>query len=113
MKLFVYGTLKEGYALNYVTQSKGFMMTGFWFPYVWEKKDSQYHIKGELYEVDKDDLRTANRIELGAGYNFKEIDKGIFGYIYPRKKDIKSLNVVTNSKDKYYEWRNFDDMPKV
>jgi gamma-glutamylcyclotransferase (GGCT)/AIG2-like uncharacterized protein YtfP len=124
MKLFVYGTLKEGYALNYVlskskkigdyiTQSKGFMMTGFWFPYVWEKKDSQYHIKGELYEVDKDDLRTANRIELGAGYNFKEIDKGIFGYIYPRKKDIKSLNVVTNSKDKYYEWRNFDDMPKM
>ena len=46
-------------------------------------------------------------------YNFKEIDKGIFGYIYPRKKDIKSLNVVTNSKDKYYEWRNFDDMPKM
>ena len=69
-------------------------MTGFWFPYVWEKKNSMYHIKGELYEVDKDDLYNANRIELNAGYDFKEIDKGIFGYIYPKKKDVISLNVI-------------------
>ena len=124
MKLFVYGTLKEGYALNYVlekskkigdyiTKRKGFMMTGFWFPYVWEKKNSMYGIKGELYEVDKDDLYNANRIELNAGYDFKEIDKGIFGFIYPKKKDVISLNVITNKKEKYYEWRNIDDMPKM
>tara|TARA_B100001059_G_scaffold156962_1_gene156510 strand:- start:20046 stop:20417 length:372 start_codon:yes stop_codon:yes gene_type:complete len=123
MKLFVYGTLKEGYALNYVlskskkigtyiTKRKGFMMTGFWFPLVWEKKDSQYKIKGELYEVNPDDLRNANRIELGAGYEFKEIDKGVFGYIYPKKKDLKSLNIITNKKEKYYEWREYDDFPK-
>lgn len=124
MKLFVYGTLKEGYALNYVlsksrkigtyiTKRKGLMMTGFWFPLVWEKKDSQYRIKGELYEVDPNDLRNANRIELGAGYEFKEIDKGIYGYIYPKKKDLKSLNIITNKKEKYYEWREYNDMPKV
>ena len=124
MKLFVYGTLKEGYALNYVlsksrkigtyiTKRKGLMMTGFWFPLVWEKKDSQYRIKGELYEVNADDLRNANRIELGAGYEFKEIDKGIYGYIYPKKKDLKSLNIITNKKEKYYEWREYNDMPTV
>ena len=121
MNLFVYGTLKEGYALNYVlskskkigsyiTKRKGFMMTGFWFPYIWEKEGSEYHIKGELYEVDKEDLRNANRIELSAGYQFKEIDKGVWRYVYPKKIDSKSLNIITNTKEKYYEWRNFDDM---
>ena len=107
MKLFVYGTLKEGYALNYVlskskkigdyiTKTKGFMMTGFWYPYIWRKEGSKYGIKGELYEV-----------------NNEEIDKGIFGYVYPNKIDRKSLNIITNTKEKYYEWRKFDDMPKV
>ena len=67
------------------------------------KENSEYKIKGELYEVNKEDLRTANRIELGAGYKFEEIDKGVFGYIYPKKKDIKSLNVITNRKDKAKE----------
>ena len=121
MKLFVYGTLKEGYALNYVlerskkignyiTKRKGFQMTGFWFPYIFEKKGSNYGIRGELYEVDSLDLRNANRIELGAGYEFKEIDKGVWGYVYPKPIDRKSLNVITNTKEKYYEWRNFKDM---
>lgn len=124
MKLFVYGTLKEGYALNYVlskskklgnyiTKKKGFQMTGFWFPYIWEKKNSNYSIRGELYEVNADDLRNANRIELGAGYEFKEIDKGIWGYVYPKPIDRKSLNIITNTKEKYYEWRNFNDMRQM
>lgn len=121
MKLFVYGTLKEGYALNhvlsnskklgeYITKKKGFMMTGFWFPYIFEKEGSNYSIKGELYEVDKDDLRNANRIELGAGYEFKEIDEDVWGYVYPKQIDSKSLNIITNKDKKYYEWRNFNDM---
>jgi len=124
MKLFVYGTLKEGYALSYVlskskklgtyiTKRKGFMMTGFWFPYVWEKRDSNYSIKGELYEVDQNDLRTANRIELSAGYELMEIDKDVWGYVYPKKKDRRSLNIIKNTKEKYYEWRNFNDMDKI
>jgi len=124
MKLFVYGTLKEGYALNYVlskskklgtyiTKRKGFMMTGFWFPYVWEKRDSNYSIKGELYEVDQNDLRTANRIELSAGYELMEIDKDVWGYVYPKKKDRRSLNIIKNTKEKYYEWRNFNDMDNI
>jgi len=124
MKLFVYGTLKEGYALSYVlskskklgtyiTKRKGFMMTGFWFPYVWEKRDSNYSIKGELYEVDQNDLRTANRIELSAGYELMEIDKDVWGYVYPKKKDRRSLNIIKNTKEKYYEWRNFNDMDNI
>lgn len=123
-KLFVYGTLKEGYALNhvlskskkignYITKQKGFEMTGFWFPYVFKSKSSDFKIKGELYEVNQDDFRTANRIELGAGYELKEIDKDIFAYIYPKKIDAKSLYVVTNKKEKYYEWRHTSDMPKM
>ena len=75
-----------------------------------EKEGSNYSIKGELYEVDKDDLRNANRIELGAGYEFKEIDKDVWGYVYPKKIDSKSLNIITNKDKKYYEWRNFNDM---
>tara|TARA_R100000458_G_C8277031_1_gene252465 strand:+ start:1105 stop:1542 length:438 start_codon:yes stop_codon:yes gene_type:complete len=120
VKLFVYGTLKEGFGLNhilskskkigtYITKRKGLMMTGFWFPYVWEKRNSQYHIKGELYEVDDEDFKKANQIELNAGYKLKEIDKGIFGYIYPKRVDIKSTMVNTNAKKKYYEWRHEED----
>ena len=94
---------------TYITKRKGLMMTGFWFPYVWEKRNSQYHIKGELYEVDDEDFKKANQIELNAGYKLKEIDKGIFGYIYPKRVDIKSTMVNTNAKKKYYEWRHEED----
>lgn len=117
-KLFVYGSLKKGGHLDYVlkkskflgeyvTQSKGFSMTGFWYPFVF-RKENEYSVKGELYEPHQDDFRLANRIELGAGYKLEEIDEGIFAYIYPKKTDVKSMNVVMNRKDKFYEWRKFD-----
>ena len=121
-KLFVYGTLKTGYGLNhvlsksklidrcYVTKRKGFEMTGFWFPYIFENKDSVFGVKGELYEVDQNDFRTANRIELGAGYKLKEIDKDILGYVYPNPIDTKSICVIKNEKDMTYEWRSTSDM---
>ena len=85
VKLFVYGTLKEGFGLNHILS------------------------KGELYEVDDEDFKKANQIELNAGYKLKEIDKGIFGYIYPKRVDIKSTMVNTNAKKKYYEWRHEED----
>lgn len=121
-KLFVYGTLKTGYGLNhvlsksklidrcYVTKRKGFEMTGFWFPYIFESNNSVFGVKGELYEVDQNDFRTANRIELGAGYKLKEIDKNIFGYVYPKPIDAKSICVIKNNKENYYEWRSTSDM---
>ena len=90
MKLFVYGTLKKGYGLHhvlsrslrigsYITKQKGFRMTGFWYPFIFKDKTSKFSIKGELYDVDQNDFITANRIELGAGYELKEIDKDIYG----------------------------------
>lgn len=117
-KLFVYGSLKKGGHLDYVlkkskfigeytTKSKGYSMTGFWYPFVF-KMENNYSIKGELYEPNEDDFRVANRIELGAGYELKEIDKDIVAYIYPKKKDVKSMNVIMNRKEKYYEWRKHD-----
>lgn len=121
-KLFVYGTLKTGYGLNhvlskskiidrsYITKRKGFEMTGFWFPYIYEKKSSLFGVKGELYEVDINDFRNANRIELGAGYKLKEIDKDIFGYVYPNPIDAKSICVIKNKEENYYEWRSTSDM---
>ncbi len=124
-KLFVYGTLKTGYGLNhvlskskiidrgYITKRKGFEMTGFWFPYIYENKDSVFGVKGELYEVDINDFRNGNRIELGAGYKLKEIDKDIFGYVYPNPIDTKSICVIKNTQDNYYEWRNTDDMQNL
>ncbi len=122
IKLFVYGTLKTGYGLNhvlsksklidrsYITKRKGFEMTGFWFPYIFESKDSVFKVKGELYEVTKEDFRNANRIELGAGYKLKEIDKDVFGYVYPNPIDAKSICVIKNEKDMTYEWRSTSDM---
>ena len=60
-------------------------MTGFWYPFIFRDKTSKFGIKGELYDVDQNDLRTANRIELGAGYKLEEIDKDVYGYVYPTK----------------------------
>lgn len=116
MKLFVYGLLKEGYSLNsvlskskkignYTTKCKGLVMSGFSYPFIWENKYSKYNIKGELYEVNKSDLQNANRIELGAGYNLKELDKDIFGYVYPEPIELNSSRVDVNDEEKYYEWR--------
>ena len=124
MKLFVYGTLKKGYGLHHVlsrrlrigsyfTKQKGVRMTGFWYPFIFKDKTSKFSIKGELYDVDQNDFITANRIELGAGYELKEIDKDIYGYVYPTKVDDLSISVIKNKKDNYYEWRSTSDMPKV
>tara|TARA_E500000318_G_scaffold110262_2_gene125227 strand:- start:620 stop:1003 length:384 start_codon:yes stop_codon:yes gene_type:complete len=124
MKLFVYGTLKKGYGLHhvlsrslrigsYITKQKGFRMTGFWYPFIFKDKTSKFSVKGELYDVDQNDFITANRIELGAGYELKEIDKDIYGYVYPTKVDDLSISVIKNKKDNYYEWRSTSDMPKV
>ena len=113
--MFVYGLLKEGYGLNYVlsnsnkmgtyvTKRSGLMMTGLSYPWVWEKETSKYNIKGELYDMNKLDLQAANSIEFSAGYHLKEIDSGIYGYIYPEEISTKSSMINMNTEKKYYEW---------
>jgi len=115
LKLFVYGLLKEGYGLNYilsnsnkmgtyVTKRSGLMMTGLSYPWVWEKETSKYNIKGELYDMNKLDLQAANSIEFSAGYYLKEIDSGIYGYIYPEEISTISSMINMNTEKKYYEW---------
>lgn len=121
-KLLVYGTLKsdgglhralEGSKLierNYITFAKNFIMTSAntnSFPYVYEKENgSGFSVKGELYEVSDDVLRHTNMIELGAGYEFKQVDDDIYSYIYPHKIGQLSKNVILNYEDKYWEWLN-------
>ena len=112
MQLFVYGTLKKGFGLNSVlsnskylkkyTTKPGYMMSGHSFPLVWKDKNSDYKIKGELYEVTESDLTFANAIELGAGYKLEKIDKDIYAYIYPHPWIVSSPQVKL--KDNYYEW---------
>ncbi len=122
-KLFVYGTLKSDGALHsllktgkflgeYVTKSKGYAMSsagGNSFPFVYytNAKTNPYRIKGELYEVDPKTLGAAMRTELSAGYEFKEFDDNIFGFLYPKQIGSYSNNIRVNDEEKYIEWLNF------
>lgn len=120
-KLLVYGTLKkdgrlhsalEGSKLiekNYITTSQKFVMTsamGNSFPYIYEKETGGFSIKGELYEVNAKTLRHTDMIELGAGYEFKEIEDDVFAYVYPEKVGQLSKGVVLDYTNRYWEWQN-------
>lgn len=123
-KLLVYGTLKSDGALhkalegsklidkNYITFSKRFVMTsagGNSFPYIYEKENGGgFAVKGELYEVNDDTLRHTNMIELGAGYEFREIDTDVFGYVYPEKVGQLSKGVVLDYENRFWEWKNVE-----
>lgn len=123
-KLLVYGTLKSDGALhkalegsklidrNYITISQKFVMTsagGNSFPYIYEKENGGgFAVKGELYEVNDATLRHTNMIELGAGYEFREIDTDVFGYVYPEKVGQLSKGVVLDYENRFWEWKNVE-----
>ena len=123
-KLFVYGSLKKDGNLHpalddskflgdYITESNGYVMTSAGnFPFVfYTTPKNPFHIKGELYEVDKKVLNLTHRIEVGAGYDFKEIDKGIYGYLYPTPIIGETSNSIrVNEDEKYFEWLNSADL---
>ena len=122
-KLLVYGTLKSDGALHsilktgkylgeYITKSKGYAMSsagGNSFPFVYytNSATNPYRIKGELYEVDIQTLGAAKQIELSAGYEFKELDDDIWGFLYPKQIGNYSNNIQVNEDEKYIEWLNF------
>ena len=122
-KLLVYGTLKSDGALHsilktgkylgeYITKSKGYAMSsagGNSFPFVYytNSATNPYRIKGELYEVDIQTLGAAKQIELSAGYEFKELDDDIWGFLYPKQIGNYSNNIQVNEEEKYIEWLNF------
>ena len=119
----MYGTLKSDGALhkalegsklidrNYITFSKKFVMTsagGNSFPYIYEKENGGFAVKGELYEVNEETLKRTNMIECGAGYHYKEIDTDVFGYVYPEKVGQLSKGVVLDYQNKFWEWKNVE-----
>ena len=122
-RIFVYGTLKRDGALGnvlkdskflgeYTTKSKGYAMSsagGNSFPFVYytNSATNPYRIKGELYEVDIQTLGAAKQIELSAGYEFKELDDEIWGFLYPKQIGNYSNNIRVNEEEKYIEWLNF------
>ena len=59
-----------------LTKSKGYSMTGFWYPFVFRKGKRTTQSRANCISLDQDDFRLANRIELGAGYELEEIDEG-------------------------------------
>ena len=122
-KLLVYGTLKSDGALHsilktgkylgeYITKSKGYAMSSaggnsFPFDYYTNSTTNPYRIKGELYEVDIQTLFAAKQIELSAGYEFKELDDDVWGFLYPKQIGNNSNNIRVNEEEKYIEWLNF------
>jgi len=121
MKLLVYGTLKSDGGLhhalkdaklierNYITTAQRYVMTSQTdgFPYIYEKENGVgFSVKGELYEVNEYQLASCNAIELGAGYELKEIDKDVFGYVYPYKIGTITNSINFDYKNRYWEWKN-------
>ena len=45
-------------------------------------------------------------IELGAGYEFKEIEDDVFAYVYPEKVGQLSKAVVLDYDKRFWEWQN-------
>ena len=98
MKIFVYGTLKQGEYNHkclknstYIDDAmlKGFTLydTGYGYPAAVEEEYSC--ITGEVYEVSEQDYKYIRSMELGAGYD--EIDLGEFIiYTFPKER-IKHL----------------------
>ena len=76
-KLLVYGTLKSDGALHSI------LKTG--------KILGEYITKSKGY----------------AGYEFKELDDDIWGFLYPKQIGNYSNNIQVNEEEKYIEWLNF------
>ncbi len=99
VKVFVYGTLKKGFSLNYLLANSIFIgeasLNGYdmysltSFPFITKGKGKVY---GEVYEVSEDLLKRLDMIE--GGYVRKEVEVEILGkkmkvYTYVKDIDIK------------------------
>ena len=67
-----------------------------------------FKVKDHYYNKAKKDKFLARSV-----YKLEEIDKDVYGYVYPTKVDDLSISVIKNTKDNYYEWRSTNNMPKV
>jgi gamma-glutamylaminecyclotransferase len=92
MRVFVYGSLKKGKKLHHYLKNArflGYAQTVYkypmilskngWYPYLLDKKNRGYFIKGEVYEINYNLLKILDRLEEVPRY-------------YKRKKIVVNLN---------------------
>lgn len=116
-RLFVYGSLKKGFALNqYLSKSKfikehttegRYEMRSICdaYPIISEGMGGAgKHIKGEIYKVSKQDMKRIDQIELGAGYFKKTIENDLIAYVYPVVQG--ELTSKVKQEEDTYEWLN-------
>ena len=82
-KVFVYGTLKRGYGNNKhylsnatflgkaMTKDRWSMIGSRAFPYLLERDEEGYHIKGEVFAVSDSELRELDRLE-GVPHHYRK-----------------------------------------
>lgn len=120
--VFVYGTLKSGYALNAMMENgvfvekftlpKSFKLS-MWdngsYPMVIQEPNGALitEIQGEIFSVDDDDLRVLDQLEgLGVLYNRAKFDyngEECFTYIFIDKVFAKECEYVSDGYFRYRE----------
>lgn len=99
--VFVYGTLKRGYANQWVmAQANGrfignALVHGFacvntpWYPYAIKKLNAK--IKGEVFEIEEENLIKLDKLEGYPSHYNREITKTEFGdcWIYYSQDDMR------------------------
>ena len=116
-KVFVYGTLRQGWGLNrYIqdcggvlletTKLKGYKMYSLGgYPAI-NQTTSEDSVVGEVYEFPKDQVDTAfnimDRIELGAGYRRDRVKVGkhdVYTYVYERGLEGSRPSMIDWTKE--------------
>ena len=107
MKLFVYGTLKQGYGNNRIldgatflgnTQAPGALYTGYSFPMAVQGEGT---IQGELWEINKEHLAMCDRLESHPRmYKRTEVRllNGVQAYIYYWQGATGGLRYLPNGE---------------
>ncbi len=85
MIIFVYGSLKRGKKLNYYLKRAKFLGEAItcdkypmilskskWYPYLIERKNQGYYIKGEAYKVSSCLLKLLDRVEEAPHYYYRK-----------------------------------------
>lgn len=102
VRIWVYGTLKKGRALhdNYMGNSlliqedtmRGELYKIGWYPAFFQLGDRIADIKGEIYEMPREDFNKVRQMEENAGYKTEEmvsaggIKAHVFRYLDSRVK---------------------------
>lgn len=119
VKMFVYGTLREGFGLHNSAMSgakflgkhrtvPSFSLYAKYYP--WLTRNGNTSVTGEVYEVDENRFKRINSIECGAGYKLEEIEledgQIVSAYIYPREEDLKHVSVEKIEGGDFVAWKH-------